>query len=214
MRPSLRSLLAVVPFVAACVSTGRHAPSRALPKAGPCVGRVLKLPVVSSHCRSGWRRMYKPPPGLKIYVEPSLVTVPSDRTARATLVMKNTTARPMRLVFATGCGIFSTAILDAKGCRADEVGSCLLCGLCGSGSPYRVILLPGGRLGAGITVTAKVMRWVVRGKACKRARPTPLAPGRYVLRVNTPFSDMVGGKRWHRRTRTVETPLLVTGQVP
>ena len=72
-----------------------------------------------------------------------------------------------------------------------------------------VTLEPGGHIDVKVPVSARKRRWVTQGNASVAEPGSPISPGTYTLKVQSPYSDMVDGDPQHRRSRWVKAPLHV-----
>ena len=178
----------------------------------PCRGAALELLALKDRCNVKRRGGLTHPAGLDIAILPSPVKLKLGAEVPVTVRFINTRTSPLEIIVARGCGIYSSAIVDDKDEPVDlegvtpEVG-----GLCASMPPVKVTLEPGGgHLDVQVQVSGLKQRWVAQGSGFVIAPGGPIPPGKYTLKLQSPYVELSGKGLQIETARWISAPLEIS----
>lgn len=177
----------------------------------PCRGAALELHALKDRCNIKRRGNLLHPQGLAASIVPSPVKLPMGAQVQVVVRFTNTRTTPLEIIMGRGCGAFSSDINDAKGAPADldgvapDVG-----GLCASMPPVKVTLEPAGYLDAQVPVSGLKKKWVSQGSAFVITPGPPIAPGKYILNLQSPYVERSGKGEQIETARLISAPLEIT----
>lgn len=148
-------------------------------ESGPCVGSLFDFGDLPKPCFVRQGTPSEQTTALEVSFRTDTKSVRAGRTVGAMLVFTNTSGNEVELVLQPGCELFEVQAFSG-GQRADYLTDCDYGRGCGRGK-YRVVLLPNGEIVKKLEFTARRTKEM----AATNCSPivSPLAPGRYELRV-------------------------------
>ncbi len=175
----------------------------------PCAASAIDFDAAAAQCVTHGPETPAPSPAV-LRLSMADVRAASGAPAELTIEMRNVGSAPLTLVLTPGCG-FVVDVFDQAGHLANQEGDePPMGGLCADGPSIGIRLPPNGVLTKHIHWTVRKKRFVCAGEECREEAGSPIPPGTYRVKVDTPFRDPVHGERSAVRPRLVSATLTVT----